>query len=51
MIASPLNLHLIEFYATNTSTGVAETFLIVGLLYLGLILFGSCIVRKPREGW
>jgi MFS family permease len=51
MIASPLSVYLMEFYATETSTGVWETFLTMGLLYLVVMLFGSLIVRIPREGW
>ena len=51
MIASPLSVHLMEFYATSTSTGVWETFLTLGLLYLVVMLFGSLIVRIPTEGW
>jgi MFS family permease len=51
MIASPLSVHLMEFYATSTSTGVWETFLTLGLLYLIVMLFGSLIVRIPTEGW
>jgi len=51
MIASPLSVYLIEFYATETSAGVSETFLTMGLLYLVVMLFGSFIVRIPPENW
>jgi len=51
MIASPLSVYLIEFYATETSTGVSETFLTMGLFYLVIMLFGSLIVRIPSESW
>ena len=51
MIASPLSVNLMEFYATDTSAGVAETFLTMGLLYLVMMLFGSLIVRIPQEEW
>jgi MFS family permease len=51
MIASPLSVYLIEFYATETSAGVSETFLTMGLFYLVIMLFGSLIVRIPPEIW
>jgi MFS family permease len=31
--------------------GVAETFLVLGLLYLGVMLFAACSYRIPAEGW
>jgi MFS family permease len=51
MIAAPLSVYLIEFYATEASTGVSETFLTMGLLYLVVMLFGSLMVRIPHESW
>jgi MFS family permease len=51
MIASPLSVKLMEHYATATSTGVMETFITMGLIYLVLMMFGSIIVRIPQEGW
>lgn len=51
MIASPLSVKLMDFYATSTSTGVMETFVTMGLIYLVMMLFGSLIVRVPREDW
>ena len=51
MIASPLSVYLMEFYATKSSTGVWETFLTMGLFYLVIMLFGSLIARIPQEGW
>ncbi len=51
MIASPLSVHLMEFYASDTSAGVMETFITMGLIYLVVMLFGSFIVRIPAEDW
>lgn len=51
MIASPLSVHLMEFYASDTSAGVMETFITMGLIYLVMMLFGSFIVRIPSEDW
>lgn len=51
MIASPLSVKLMEFYATETSVGVMETFVTMGIIYLVMMLFGSMIVRVPQDGW
>ena len=51
MIASPLSVHLMEFYSSETSAGVYETFITMGLIYLLMMLFGSFIVRIPAEDW
>jgi len=51
MIASPLSVHLMEFYASDTSAGVYETFITMGLIYLVMMLFGSFIVRIPSDDW
>ena len=51
MIASPLSVALMKHYATATSTGVMETFITMGLIYLVCMLFGAVIVRIPKEGW
>lgn len=51
MIASPLAIGLMNFYSSDTSTGVAETFLTMGLIYLAFMMLGSLIVRVPPEGW
>lgn len=51
MIAAPLSMSLMEFFATETSTGVWETFLTMGSIYLVLMMFGSLIVKIPKEGW
>ena len=40
-----------EHYASDVSTGVMETFITMGLIYLVLMLFGSMIVRIPQQGW
>jgi MFS family permease len=51
MIASPLSVHLMEFFANESSVGVRETFITMGLIYLVVMLFGSIIVRIPRDDW
>ncbi len=51
MIASPLSVGLMDFFASSTSTGVAQTFLVMGVLYFAFMLFGVFTVRIPPPGW
>ncbi len=51
MIASPLSVWLMKLFSDSGSVGVKETFIIMGLLYLVVMLLGSLIVRIPPEGW
>jgi len=50
MIASPLSVRLMAHFHSATSTGVAETFLSLGALYLAFMMFGVFTVRLPAEG-
>jgi len=51
MIASPLSVHLMEFYESSTSNGVYETFITMGIIYLVIMMVGSIIVRIPSDDW
>ncbi len=51
MIGSPLATALMEFYATDTSTGVGSTFLTMGIVYFLFMMVGALIVRIPPKGW
>lgn len=51
MIASPLSVYLMDRFRSASSTGVGETFLVMGLIYLVVMLFGAYIVRVPAAGW
>lgn len=51
LIASPLSVSFMKYYASATSNGVRETFLTLGVIYLIVMLFGAYIVRVPAEGW
>jgi MFS family permease len=51
MIASPLSVALMNNFKSATSTGVGETFLIMGALYFAFMMFGVFTVRVPAEGW
>ena len=51
MIASPLSVLLMSHFSTPTHIGVAETFVVLGLVYACFMLIGSAIVRIPPPGW
>ncbi len=51
MIASPLSVALMARFRTDSSAGVAETFMALGVLYFALMLFGAFSVRIPPAGW
>jgi MFS family permease len=38
-------------FASPTSMGVAETFVVLGIVYMAFMLVGSAIVRIPAPGW
>src|SRR3984893_2957327 len=51
LIASPLSVWLMSVFSTPTHVGVAETFVVLGLVYAFFMLVGSAIVRVPAPGW
>jgi MFS family permease len=51
MIASPLSVGLMNYFSSATSTGVGETFLTMGLIYLLFMMFGVVTVRVPADEW
>jgi len=51
LIASPLEVALMNYFKTATSAGVMETFVTMGAIYLVFMLFGAAIVRVPAPGW
>jgi MFS family permease len=51
MIGAPLSQFLMDQFRSPTSTGVAETFLALGILYFLFMLFGVVTVRLPPPGW
>src|SRR5256885_4714726 len=51
MIGSPLAVNLMKVYASPTSTGVAQTMVTMGLIYLAFMMFGVFTVRLPDPGW
>jgi MFS family permease len=48
MVGSPLAVVLMDRFKTETSVGVAETFITMGAIYFVLMIFGAIIVRVPR---
>jgi MFS family permease len=51
MIASPLSVWLMSRFSNPTHIGVAETFVVLGIIYAFFMLVGSAIVRVPAPGW
>src|SRR5436190_13344410 len=50
-IASPLSVWLMSQFSTPAHVGVAETFIVMGLIYLCFMMVGAAIVRLPPRGW
>ncbi|HTW38450.1 MAG TPA: OFA family MFS transporter [Steroidobacteraceae bacterium] len=51
LIASPLSVWLMARFSSATHVGVAETFIVLGAIYLCFMLVGAAIVRIPPPGW
>jgi MFS family permease len=51
MIGSPLALALMHRFASPTSLGVAQAFVVMGLIYFCIMMFGAATVRVPAPGW
>ncbi len=51
MIAAPVSTHLMAYFKTAASTGVAPTFVVLGIIYFVFMMFGVFSVRTPRDGW
>ena len=51
MIAAPLSVWLMSVFSTPTHIGVAETFVVLGIVYAIFMLVGASIVRLPAPGW
>ena len=50
-IASPLSVWLMRQFSTDTHVGVAETFIVLGIVYFCFMMVGAAIVRLPPPGW
>ncbi|MDX1928198.1 MAG: OFA family MFS transporter [Pirellulaceae bacterium] len=51
LIGAPLGVKLMEYFKTDSSIGVSETFTIMSILYAVSMLFGASIIRVPPDGW
>jgi len=51
LIASPLSVWLMRIFTTQNHIGVAETFLVMGVVYLLYMMVGAWIVRIPPADW
>ena len=51
MIASPLSVMLMKAFSTPTHLGVAQTFVVLGVVYFCFMAIGATIVRVPPAGW
>ena len=51
MIGTPLADQLMRRFATPTSVGVWQTFVVMGVLYLAFMLAGAFGYRLPAPGW
>jgi len=50
-IASPLSVGMMRYFSTPTHVGVAETFVVLGIIYFCFMMAGAAIVRLPPSGW
>ena len=50
-IGANLSLVLMDHFKSETSSGVAQSFVAMSLIYFCFMIFGSLIVRVPAEGW
>jgi MFS family permease len=51
LVASPLSVLLMKMFASPTSTGVAQTWVVLGLVYLVCMSLGAFGYRLPAPGW
>ncbi|HEY8926100.1 MAG TPA: OFA family MFS transporter [Polyangia bacterium] len=51
LIASPLSDFLMRHFSSPTSTGVAASWVVLGIVYLLFMLGGAFGYRVPPEGW
>ena len=51
LIGAPLSVLLMKHFADATGTGVAQTMVVLALVYFVWMFTGSLIVRVPPEGW
>jgi MFS family permease len=51
MIAAPLSVLLMKHFASETSVGVAQTFVVLGVAYFISMTIGALAIRVPAPDW
>jgi MFS family permease len=51
MIGSPLAIKLMAYFKNAHDVGVGPTFVVMGILYFLLMMFGVFTIRVPQPGW
>ncbi|MFT0170923.1 OFA family MFS transporter [Paraburkholderia mimosarum] len=51
MIAAPLSVMLMKHFASETSVGVAQTFVVLGIAYFISMTIGAIAIRVPAPNW
>ncbi|WP_039015863.1 L-lactate MFS transporter [Cupriavidus sp. IDO] len=51
MIGAPLSVALMNHFKSATSAGVAQTFLVMGVVYFISMSIGALAIRIPAPGW
>ncbi|HKJ94335.1 MAG TPA: OFA family MFS transporter [Gammaproteobacteria bacterium] len=51
MVAAPLSVGLMSYFSSASSVGVAQTFVVMGIIYFCFMMTGAAIVRVPPPGW
>jgi MFS family permease len=51
LIGAPLGVRLMDLFRSASSGGVAETFIVLAILYAVFMLFGAAIIRVPPAEW
>jgi len=51
MIAAPGSVALMNYFKSTTSTGVAETFVVLGVVYFISMTIGALAIRIPPADW
>lgn len=51
IIGAPSAKALMDHFKSSTTVGVWQTFITMGIIYLGLMMFGAFSVRIPQPGW
>ena len=51
LIGAPLSVALMNFFSSDSSVGVAPTFVVMGLIYFASMSLGALTIRVPSPDW